>query len=413
MHILIITLYYLPEPVADSLIMSGLAATLADMGHEVTILASFPHYTWGRIQDSYRGQLFTEERMGKIRVIRTWVYPSKKGSRGVARIVTGVTFLILGILLGRRVGDCDAILVYGYPTTNGLLGYLLSKYWRVPFVYNVQDLYPDIFIALGLIKEGFLSKMIQYVEGFYYRKSKYVSVISTGFKQRLAARGVPKDKVAVISNLVDTDFIRPMPGHNTFRAKYGLDGKYVVMYAGNIGLSQGLDIVLQSAKRLMPDKEILFVLVGEGAAKKDIIVQAEQLGLDNVIFAPFEPQENVPFVLGAADIQLLSLRRGLGVGSVPSKLYPIMAAERPVIASVDQDSDTWCEVEKAQCGLCVPPEDPVALTEAVIKLRNDHNLSTKLARQGREYVVLHRSNKVIAKLYEELFNPASLMAVKE
>jgi colanic acid biosynthesis glycosyl transferase WcaI len=407
LRILLVTLHYPPEPVGDATVTGWLAHAFAQHGHEVTVLTAVPHFTWGRILDTYKGRVVATERGPLCRIVRTWVFPSRKG-KTFLRLVTGVTFLVMGLfaaLIG-AIPKPDVIYVFGYPPTNGLLGLILSRCWGVPYEYNVQDLYPDALVALGALSNPTALRLLARIEMWYYRTAAHVLVIADSFRRSLVSRGVAPEKVRVIPNPVDLAAIRPMGQDNSYRAGLGLDGKFVVMYAGNLGWSQGLEVVLAAADLLRHLHEIAFVLVGEGAARNALVEQIEKSQLTNVMVRPFEPYELLPTVLATADVHLVTLRRGLGWGTVPSKLYPILASARPVVVAVDEGCETWADVRAADAGICVQPENAHALAGAIEALFRDPARRQRFGSNGRRYAVEHRSIAAVATEYEAAFRAA-------
>jgi len=207
----------------------------------------------------------------------------------------------------------------------------------------------------------------------------------------------------VIPNCVDTDYITPRAKDNAFARREGLVDRFVVLFAGNAGLSQGLEHVLAAAKALGDHREILFLLVGNGAAKPALEAQAAEMGLGNVRFMPFQPWEEVPDLYASADVCLIPLRKGIAQDSVPSKAWTIMAAGRPIVASVDMGSDISTELRQAGCALCTPPEDPAALARAILELYADPARRERMGANGRCYVAARYTPEIVARQYDELF----------
>lgn len=288
------------------------------------------------------------------------------------------------------------------PLTNGLVGFAAGRLRRAPFVYNVQDVYPDIAVRLGVLRSRRSIAIFRRMEKFVYAKAAAVSVISEGFRDNLLAKGVPPGKIEVVPNFADTGLIRPLPRRNAFSAAHGLDERFVVLFAGNIGLSQGLEHVLEAARRLAGHPEVLFLIVGAGAAKPGLIDLAARLGLPNVRFLPFQPYQDIPEMYAASDAGLVPLKRGFTGESVPSKVLSILAAARPLIAAVDEGSETWRLAREAGCGLAVAPEDPAALAGAVLELAGDRERGRRMGAAGRELVERRYSRTAAATKYEEL-----------
>ena len=257
-------------------------------------------------------------------------------------------------------------------------------------------------MRLGVLANARAIAFFQALERFVYRRAAAVSVISDGFRRNLLAKGVPPPKVHVIPNFVDPDFVRPLPRHNRFSHAQDLDDRYVVLFAGNVGLSQGLESVLKAARLLSGEPGILFLIVGNGVTKPGLLRQAEEMGLKNVCFLPFQPREAVPELYAVSDLCLVPLRRGITQDSVPSKVYTIMAAGKPMVATVDEGSDTWQFIQNTGCGLVVPPEDPRALAQAVLTLYQDQALGHALGHSGREQVEQDFTPQAAARKYAEL-----------
>jgi colanic acid biosynthesis glycosyl transferase WcaI len=208
--------------------------------------------------------------------------------------------------------------------------------------------------------------------------------------------------MALIYDWVDTDLIRPMRNDNSFAREHKLTDLFVVLYAGNLGLSQGLELVLTTAEQLVDHEEIKFVFVGDGSGREQLMVESKHRQLLNVQFLPFQPRSRLPEVLATADVSLVVLRRGIGAGSLPSKLFSIFASGRPVLASVDEGCETWAIVEHAQAGVCVSPENPQELAQAILKLTLDQDLCERLGCNGRTWAERYHSPQSAAEQIEKL-----------
>jgi colanic acid biosynthesis glycosyl transferase WcaI len=382
--------------------MTELAEELAALGHKVTVVTAFPHYAGNIVDHRYRGRLIQQETHKGIRAIRTYLYTSPHKQRFLVRFLNYVSFNVLSTLAGIFAGPQDVILAPSPPLTIGLSAYIISRVKRIRYLYNVQDIYPDVVVKLGIIKNPGVVAFSRWLERFVYSHARHITVLSEGFWANLLRKGVPPEKLTVIPNFVDVDFIRPLLRDNSFRHRFALDDRFVVLYAGNLGHSQNLEHVLECAALLRDQDHIAFVIVGNGSRKPYLEAQAQRMGLDNIRFIPFQPWEDVPEIYAAADISLITLRKGIALDSVPSKAYTIMASGRPILAAVDPGSDAWNLVQQAQCGLCVEPENPQALAEAIRALCANPALRERLGRNGREHVVQHYTRQAVAKQYHEL-----------
>lgn len=407
MRILILTTYFQPESASNAILMTLLAEELTHLGHEVTVITGMPHYDTNRIQEPYRGRLLAREQQGAIRVHRVYLYVPQRKDKVLGRLLNYLSFNALSTLAGLSVRRQDVLFVPSPPLTNGVAGFVLSRLRRMPFIYNVQDIYPDVAVRLGVLKSRRVIRLFERMEGFVYRKASAISVISESFRRNLGAKGVPDGKLRVIPNFVDSDFVTPLPRLNAFSKEQGLDDHFVALFSGNVGMSQGLDTVLEAAQRLADTPDILFLIVGNGTTKPGLIERAATMGLQNVRFLPFQPYERVPELYATADVCLIPLRRGLSEDSVPSKLFTIMGSARPVVAAVDRESDTAEVVTRAGCGDCVEPEDACQMAEAILRFYRDRARGQALGAQGREFVLAHYTREQVAKQYAALFAEVS------
>jgi colanic acid biosynthesis glycosyl transferase WcaI len=294
------------------------------------------------------------------------------------------------------------------PLTLGAGGWLAARRWGVPFVFNVQDVFPDVAVELGAITSPRVIRAASWLERWTYRRADAVTVLSDDLQANLVAKiagTVPDahDRIRVIPNFVDTERIRPHEAAgNPYQRRHGLVGRRVVMYAGNVGFSQSLELVLAAARKLADRTDVVFVINGQGSARP--VLEEQAAGLDNVRFVDFQPKELLPEVLAAGDVHVVPLRRGLARSSVPSKTYSILAAGRPLVASVDEGTEVARVVEQAGAGLAVPPDDPDAFTQAVATLLDDPDRARSMGAAGRAFVERWVSPAAVAERYEALFD---------
>ena len=404
MHIEFFTTYFKPDITANGILMTQLAEELAAQGHTLTVVTSMPHYSTNRIWPEYQGKLWVRERWAEnIEVIRLYIHVPQDKTNLLGRLLGYISFNLLALITLLWLPKYDLLFVPSPPLTNGLVGWLVSRLRRVPFVYNVQDIYPDVAVRLGVLKNPRLIRFFAWMERFVYSKAAAVSVISQGFRRNLLAKGVADEKIHVIPNFVDDAFIAPQARENDFSRAQNLANHFVVLFAGNVGLSQGLECVLQAAQRLRRHPEILFLIVGNGAAKAALVQQAADMALDNVRFLPFLPHEQVASMYAAAHVGIVPLRHGVAQESVPSKVFSILGAARPVIAAVDADSDTAMLIDEAGCGLCIAPEDADALAEAILQLRNAPETAQQMGQAGFVHVRGRYTKQHVAEQYARFF----------
>jgi colanic acid biosynthesis glycosyl transferase WcaI len=274
---------------------------------------------------------------------------------------------------------------------------------RAPLVFNIQDVFPDVAIELGAIANERVIEAARWLERLSYRAADAVTVLSDDLRDNVAAKLPPDEraKVRVIPNFVDTDAIAPLDRMTPYRRQLGIGDETVVMYAGNVGLSQSLELVLAAAEKLSHREDVVFVVNGGGSARADL--ERRATGMTNVRFADFQPKERLAEVLATGDVHVVPLKRGLARSSVPSKTYSILAAARPLVARVDLGTVVAGVVERAGSGVAVAPEDPAAFVDAIAALVDDPNRRATMGAAGRAFVERWASPASVAGAYEALF----------
>jgi colanic acid biosynthesis glycosyl transferase WcaI len=412
MKILVVSLYYDPDKCqSNGPIIRALCEDWAGAGHEVTVLTSFPHYNCDAVWPEYRGRLFQRDRVGQVRVIRSYIYVPRQRS-GFGRILNYLSFNISSTLAGLFSGKQNVVFAMSPPLTIGLTAFVLGLIKRIPYCYNLQDIWPEVAVKLGMLRGEWLIRFFEWMEKFIYRHSRKIFAISDEFKINLESKGVPSEKIEVIPNFVDTEFIKPMEKANPFSLAHDLADKFVVLYAGNVGLSQGLEVILDAAEKLQDRREILFLIIGQGTCRDDLMAEAARRELTNVKLLPFQPESEVPEIYGACDVALIPLRHGITENSVPCKTYSIMAAGKPYIAGVDEGSTVSKLTDGVGCGVYIAPEDGDALADAVLKLHANADARRVMGGNGRNYVELHFAREAITSRYrvalEELIGDGDL-----
>lgn len=400
MNILIVTPHYPPDGGPSSPLFAMLAEELVRIGHQVTVIAAVPHYPTGRVPREFRGFQTKRSTEKGVEILRVPVPSLNRGNLSL-RLLQFFCFQIGMTWAGLR-RKFDVLLTSNPALQVGLPFLVLGSLRRKPAVFSVHDVYPDAGIELGVFRSPAVIALVTLLEKACLRRADKVRILSDSFAAPMKRMGVPDEKRELIYDWVDTDLIRPLSKENDFAREHGLAEKFVLLYAGNIGLSQGLELVLTAAERLAPHEDVRFVFVGEGASRDNLITEAKRRRLKNVSFFPFQPREHLPEVLATADVSLVVLKKGIGFRSLPSKSYSILASGRPIVASVDEGSDSWKLIERCGGGICVPPEDPDRLTEAILRLKSDPVLRRELGAQGREYAERHHSPQAAAALFEKL-----------
>jgi colanic acid biosynthesis glycosyl transferase WcaI len=403
MNLLVLCPHYAPDIAPTGEVMTAIVDALAARGHRLHVVTSLPWYRHHDVEPEWAGRPWRTETTSWGWITRLHPFPTDKTNipaRGLA--FAGFTGMATVAGASTRIRP-DAVMVMSPPLPLGVAGWLAAVPRGTPFVFNVQDVFPDVAVELGAITDRRVIAVASWLERFLYRRADAVTVLSDDLRDNVAAklRGDRPERVHVIPNFVDTERIRPSAPDNAYRAEYGLTGRTVVMYAGNVGLSQSLDLVVEAARRHRDRSEVVFVINGGGSALRDLVASAE--GLDNLRFIGMQPRERLPEVLAAADVHLVPLKRGLARSSVPSKLYSILAAGRPVLASVDADTEVATTIERAGAGVSVPPEDPDAFCAALDDLLADPGRRAEMAVSGRSFVEGWVSPDAVAAAYEQLF----------
>jgi len=346
-------------------------------------------------------KLIEESTLNDVRIIRTYIYTVPKSSLW-RRLLYHASFNFFSTLALFKARKPDIVLADAPTLCSGMALTFRCFLGRTPFIYIVQDIYPDVLERLGVLKNQRILNFIGGVEKIIYMKAARISVLSKGFKENIVHKGIPEEKITVIPVGVDTDFIKPLESNNELRKKWDLENKFVVLYAGNIGFSQGLETIVQAAKLLSDHPDIVFVIVGDGSMKGQLQAMADESGLSSVKILPFQPTECVPLIYALADVCLVPLKRDIVVESVPSKTYSIMASGRPFIATVDKRTEIGQLAEQTRSGIRVEPENAEELSKAIRKLQKDDQLRNEMGDKGRNYVMETCSRHTAAKQHLEL-----------
>jgi colanic acid biosynthesis glycosyl transferase WcaI len=404
LRILVLCPHFEPDlHAATGEVMTRLVDGLVKRDHTVTVVTSLPWYRAHDVEPEWRGRPWRVERTAWGRIVRVWPFPTDKTNMAArAAGFAGFTALAAGAAL--RAGRHDVVLAMSPPIFLGDAAWLTARRWRVPMVFNVQDIFPDVAVDLGALTNRRVVDLARRHERSLYRRASAVTVLSEDQAANVRSKLPPdqRAKVAIIHNFVDLDRVPLVERENGYRRRHGLAGKTVVMYAGNVGLSQPFELIRAAARRWADRPDVHFVINGEGAARPAVDAWAGEL--DNVTVADFVPREAVGELLGAADVQLILLKRGLARSSTPSKLYGSLASGRAILASIDEGSEVATVVERAGAGASVPPEDEAAFLAALERLLEDRPELDAMGARGRVYVEKWMTPERQALRYEELFS---------
>jgi len=382
-----------------------LAKELARRGHKVTVLTTFPRkYRVPKHIDitKYKTKrFFIIEKIGPLEIIRVKSLLSPRdvlGYRFLELFSSIVSLFIIGIL--KRIGYDVIICAGDIEFLASLPGILLKNIKKKPMLTILHDIHPKALIDIGLVRNKIIIFVLKVIEKFFYAHSDKLVVHSEGNKSLAIECGADPRKVEVIYLWADLNKITPASKLPPFRSKY--KGKFIVSFAGVMHYPQGLDVVIEAARLLREHEKILFILVGDGPVKNELIRKCKEYNLKNVVFLPFQPKEKYIEILQSSDVSLVTLRKEYKQPVVPSKLIEIMAAGCPVILSVPESSDAVKIVKKAQCGICVPPESPKKLAEAILKLYKNRQLAKIMGLRGRKFAEENFSLKKAVDSYERV-----------
>ncbi|MBN1876307.1 MAG: glycosyltransferase family 4 protein [Anaerolineae bacterium] len=366
MKVLILSQWYPPEPAH---LIQELAQQLQQLGHQVQVLTGFPNYPSGQIAKGYHLQLWLREQLEGVEVIRTWLYPNHSSSK-LKRILNYLSYAfsaaLLGPLLAKRP---DVIFVYHPPLTIALPAWILSCLWHIPFVYQVQDMWPETLEATGMLTNQRILEWVARFAQWVYAKAAAIFVISPGFRINLIAKGVSPEKIHVVSNWVDVGAFSPQDANPELASELDLSGKFNIMFAGNMGEAQGLDTVLEAAETLQDLADLQFVLVGDGIALPRLQKQVAEHRLSNVCFLGRYPEASMPELYALADVLLVHLKdEPLFKITIPHKIFTYMASGKPILAAVAGDAADV--VRDVGAGLVCASQDAAGLASAVREFYN-------------------------------------------
>jgi glycosyltransferase involved in cell wall biosynthesis len=339
LRIAILTQYFPPEMGAPQARLHELAIRLKARGHELTIITAMPNYPTGRVFDGYRRRIFARETIDGMRVIRTWILPSKSANL-IVRLISYMSFVTSSLLLATPfVGKQDLLIVESPPLFLGLSGVPMSWLTRARMVFMVSDIWPDVAVRMGGMISPKQARILEKLEGWVYRRSACVALTNPGAVEQVRSR-FPEVPCSVISNGVDTTFFRPDLRDEQIRAEFGVaPGQFAAGYCGLHGLFQGLEVVVNAAELLRDRPDIRFVMVGEGPTKEALQEQARALKLENIAFCGRQPKSRMPAILASMDASLIPLAASLP-GTMPSKVYEALAAGVPAVVTAG------CEAEQ-------------------------------------------------------------------
>jgi len=403
MHILYLSQYFPPEVGATQTRAYEMAAGLVRAGHRVTMIAEVPNHPSGIIPPEYRRKFYEHSSLDGIEVLRVWVKASPvKTFRH--RMAFYLSYMLMAIFAGLFLAHKKYEMIYATspPLFVGAAGLALSYLRRIPFVFEVRDLWPESAVVMGELQNPRAVKWATKLAEACYRRAQQIVVATGGIHRRLLERGLPANKLTFIPNGANINIFQPRPEvGKQRRAELRLNGKFVVLYAGILGVAQGMETLVEAASLLADDRDIHFLFIGEGPKKIDTLNLKEKLKLHNLSLLGEKPQKEMAGYFSAADVALVPLRQlELFNGALPSKMFEAWACACPVILSVNGEAQAV--LENAQAGIHAEPEEAISIANAIRQLKNAPELRRRFGENGRRFVVANYSRERAAQKLEEL-----------
>lgn len=380
MRIAILTQYFPPEMGAPQARLYELAVRLQARGHELTVITAMPNYPTGAVAAEYRGRVFCRERMGGLRVIRTPIFPSKS-TKLLVRLASYMSFVVTSLLLGTwAVGHQDLLIVESPPLFLGLSGIPMSRIVRARMILMVSDIWPDVAVRMGNVISDKQARILERLEAFLYRRSACVALTNPGAVEQVKNR-FPEVPCSTISNGVDTSLFHPGLRSERVRKEMGIQpGQFAAAYCGLHGVFQGLEVVIDAARRLGDHQRIRFVMIGDGPLKEPLMDRARKAGLQNVIFQNRQPRERIPEILASMDASLVPLAASLP-GTMPSKVYEALGAGIPILATRGCEAEQL--IRRHGVGRVFDAGDSAQLAEQVLELSSNPSLHRRMCEASR------------------------------
>lgn len=385
MRVLFLESYYKPEKTSGAHFAEDMRQALAQKGHTMQIYAPTPtRGVTDEVRAEYKKRKKETELDGAVSVRRFSLY--REGKKTIGRAVRYALLEMKLLWFGLTAKNIDLLPIGSTPPINGIMATIIKKLRKIPFVYTVQDLFPDSLVSTGISREGsMLYKIGNWVSNLTYKNAAHIIVISESIKKKLIERGVPEEKISVVYNWIDTEKTYHVNREdNTLFDEFNLDReKFYVTYAGNLGNSQNVQILVDCAESLKDNENIEFVIFGDGSEKEKLLNRITESGLENIKIFPMQPLERVSKVYSLSDVSFVTCKKGVGGGAFPSKAATVMATATPIIASFDLDSDLCKTVAENEVGECAEAENTEAAVEKILKLYADRELLKQYAENAR------------------------------
>lgn len=405
MRIIFLTITFYPEP--SPVHGLPLAKHLAKRGYDIKVLTSFPQYPIGKIYEGYRMRPWQWEAIEGIPILRVPIYPSHDTS-AIRRILTYLSFAFTASTIGATlIGSADLVYLYDPPPTNGLASLILKVFRRTPIVHDIADMWPETVIQSGMIRGERTKKIVNSLLSFWcrflYRYSDVIKVLSPGFKQLLMVRGVQENKVKVIFNWADEATFRPIKPDPALARELGFEGCFNIVYAGNLGVYQGIETVIKAAALIRDHPKIQVVIVGIGPKQEELKHLASELGVNNVVFLGRRQYEEMPKINSLADVLLIHLKDLAFLhATIPGKTQVSLASGRPILMAVRGDAADI--VRAAGAGIVCEPENPSEMAKAMVEMSMMSKADLDImAASGRDFYLKHLSLDVACESLDAIF----------
>ena len=398
MRILFLSHYFPPEVNAPASRTFEHCRQWVKMGHDVTVVTCAPNHPRGQVYPGYTNKLFQREERDGIKVLRLWTYVTPNEGF-FKRSLNYVSYMLSAIVAAPWLPRTDVVLSTSPQFFNGLAGYFVSRLKRVPWVLEIRDLWPESILVVGAISNRWIIRTLEYLAMFTYRKADAIVPVTDAFKSYLIGKGIPAQKIDVVKNGVDLDFYDANETTNFTVEELRLGGKFVASYFGTHGMAHHLETVLEAAAILRDRRDIVFLMVGDGAERQKLLALRDHRGLENVTMLGQQPKEKMPLLWQCSNASMVLLKKSdLFKMVIPSKIFESMAMQRPLILGVEGESRAI--VEQARAGLCIEPQNAAELARCVLNLAADRHLCEELGRNGRRYVAEHYDRTALGAKYE-------------
>jgi len=400
MRILVLAIHYWPEQTGIGAVLTRRCEYLASVGHEVTVCTGMPFYPQWQIHPNYTRKLSFREEHNSVTILRSWMWVAEKVT-SAKRVLFEASFLATSLLNAVRSRKPELLFAVSPPLGLGLSAVLLSRWWNIPYAFDVQDLQPDTAADLGMLPRPVLP-VLYWMESMAYRNAKLILTITEGMRKRIAAKGVPEGKVVLVPAVADNAAfcVGSLAEAQRFRIEHGLDGKFIVAHSGNMGVKQGLDAVLDAALQLKEHRDIVFLLAGDGAMKSHLKKRVAALALDNVRFLPVQEKAEFLQMLAAVELALIVQQSTVSDIVFPSKTVTLLSAARPIVASVSAECETGRVIRRSGAGVVIEAGNAEALAATILDLLRNPQRRATMSSFGRRYALQNWDETRILPAFE-------------